>query len=293
MPVTEEKPDKETQNEADELVAPEEVIDSEPLLEPEGTPDPDPKKSTVHPLTPGGRRFEQVYAESKQAKRDLAHERELRIAAEAKLSVLEKPGTTTVDNEPEYEWPQLEEFILQGRITRADAEAHREKVITKRLSNNIKGDFTKETVTATRSQALSDNISKYVVAIPAIMTEGSDERNRLDTEFDFLASVQGLDPTKLDDIQRKALQLTALRTVLGPIDSLVKRNASPTGETHQGLPGGARPRPSTNPDQSLLDGLTKREVVHYNKMFRAGRYPGGWKDVVAELKFNAPKKASR
>ena len=58
MAETEVKPDKETQNEADELVAPEEVIDSEPLLEPEGTPDPDPKKSTVHPLTPGGRRFE-------------------------------------------------------------------------------------------------------------------------------------------------------------------------------------------------------------------------------------------
>jgi len=298
MPVTEQKPeDKEVQNEeVDELEAPNEVIDPEPLLEPEGAPDPDPKKGAVpHPLTPGGRRFEQVYAESKQAKRDLVQERELRIAAEAKLSVLEHKGpATSTGDDPEYDWPQLEEFIQQGRITRADAQAHREKVIEKRLARSIKGEFTQEVTTANRSQALQVSIQKYIDAIPAIMTEGSDERERLESEFEFLASVQGIDHAKMTDSQRKALQLTALRTVHGPIDSLVKRSEKPKGETHQGLPGGTRPRPSTNPDQALLDGLTKREVVHYNKMFRAGRYPGGWKDVVAELKFDRKSpKASR
>jgi hypothetical protein len=292
MAVTEEKKteDKKVENEVDQLVEPEEELE-EPLLEPEGVADTNPK---VHPLAPKGRRFEQVYAEAKQAKRDLATERELRIAAEAKLSVLDAPKVAAAATaEKEYTWAELEGFIASGQITRADAEAHREEVITKRVSSKIKGEFTQETRTAGRGQALSQAISSYVEAVPAIMTVGSDERSRLDEEFDFLASVQGLDASKMDDVSRKALQLTALRTVYGPIDSLVKRNAPVKTETHQGSIGGVRPRSSTNPDQALLDGLTKQQVVHYNKMFRAGRYPGGWKDVAAELKYVAPKRGSR
>lgn len=288
----EEKIEEKVVSQVDDLAAPEEVID-EPLVEPESKPEPDPK---VHPLQPGGIRFEQVYAKSKQAERDLVKERELRIAAEAKLEALgsTKPQTVQAEEDIEYDWNQLEQFIVQGRITRADAEAHREKVITKRLAKTIKGDFTKETQTAGRSQALSASITEYVKAVPAILTEGTVERERLDQEFEWLASVQGLDSSKMDDISRKALQLTALRNVHGPIDSLNKRSAAQLKtETHQGLPGGARPQPSNNPDQSLLDGLSKAQVAHYNKMFRAGRYPGGWKEVVAELKFEAPKKGSR
>lgn len=285
MPETEIKPeDKQIEPEVEELQAPE-VDEVDPSLEPEDNSlKPDVKK-TVHPLTPGGRRFEQVYAESKQAKRDLAHERELRIAAEARLSVLDKGQPTVNESDVEYDWPQLEQFIAAGRITRADAEAHRESVLTKKVTKQIKGEFTQENSTATRNQALTKSIASYVESQPDILVEGSDERVRLDEEFDFLVSIQGVDASKLDETQRKAFQLTALRNVYGSVDSLNKRSVKPKGETHQGLPGGTRPKPSTNPDQAILDGLSKREVVHYNKMFRAGRYPNGWKDVVAELKY--------
>jgi hypothetical protein len=83
----------------------------------------------------------------------------------------------------------------------------------------------------------------------------------------------------------------ALRNVYGPIDSLTKRS-NPKVETHQGLPGGSPPSKSANPDQKLLDNLTKEEVTHYKRMMERGRYQGGWKDVVAELKFTPPKRRS-
>ena len=284
--------EKKVEDVVDELEGPEEVRNIEPVLEPENTPALKPGVG-VHPLQPGGRRFEQIYAESKQAKRDLAREHDLRIAAEAKLEALNRTPSEKTDQNVEYTWPQLEEFITQGRITRADAEAHREQVIEHRLSSKIKGDFTKESQTVKRSQALQTSIAEYVTAVPAILTEGSDERVRLDEEFDFLASVQGIDTSKIDDTTRKALQLTALRTVYGSVAGLQKRAVQPKTETHQGIPGGSRPAPHANPDQALLDGLTKPQVEHYNKMFRAGRYPGGWKDVVAELKFEAPKRVRK
>jgi hypothetical protein len=113
---------------------------------------------------------------------------------------------------------------------------------------------------------------------------------KLDTEFDWLVSVQGLDAATMPDDKRKALQLTALRNVYGPIESLTKRSVQPKVERTEGLPGGIPPRQgSANPDQAILDKLTVSEVAHYNKMMRGGRYPGGWKDVVAEIKY-VPKK---
>jgi len=287
--------DKKVENDTDELEGPEDILEEELLLEPEGKPEPD-AKNKVHPLTPGGRRFEQVYAESKQAKRDLVKERELRIAAEAKLDVLTNKTVEKdeINADKEYSWAELEEFIKEGRITRADAEAHREAVITKRVAKTVKGEFKQESTTAHHVQALTGSIQSYFEAVPAILVEGSEDRERIDEEFRFLASVQGVDPDKLDDKTRKALQLTALRTVYGPIDNLTKRTlTTKQPDTQQERPGGVRPSLKANPDQALLDGLTKTQVIHYNKMMRAGRYPGGWKDVVAELKYEAPKRVRR
>jgi hypothetical protein len=268
--------------EVDTVIAPE-APESEPeaVLEPIVEP-VQPQK--VHPLQPGGKRFEQVYAESKQNKRELDAERERRIAAEAQLAVFQKPTLPTT--EPEYSWQQLEEFIAQGRITRADAEAHREEVNIRKLSSKIKQDFTQETAIANKSQALSASIANYVAAAPAALVVGSPERERLDQEFDWLVSVSGNDANNLTDLQRKVLQVTALRNVYGPIDSLVKRTTQTTPASQQGLPGGTPPRRQQNPDQALLDGLTKQQIEHYKRMFESGRYPGKWKDVVTELKWS-------
>lgn len=272
----------------DDVEAPE--VDEAPLLEPETPPEPDSK---VHPLEPRGKRFEQVYAKGKQAERDAQSLREQLAAANAKLEVLQ--GSTQPQNEAdrEYTWSELETFIQQGRITRADAEAHRESVMERKLTRKVKGDFTQEAQQATRDQALTKTLQDYVTAVPAITQEGSADRLRLDEEFDWLASVQGLDPSKVDGMQRKALQAAALRNVYGPIDSLRRRSAPARVESSQGLPGGDPPTTKVNNDQALLNKLSKPQVAHYKKMMAAGRYKGGWKDVVAELKYEAPKRGSR
>lgn len=282
MPVIEKKPDDThvQPDPVDALEAP--PVDDAPLLEPVIEPNP----QAPHPLAPGGRRFEQVYAQGKQAQREAQELKERLAAAEAKLELLTTPART--DDNKEYSWAELETFIQQGRITRADAEAHREDVITRRLTSKVKGDFTAETREATRQDTLTRAVHEYVAAVPAIATEGSAERVRLDEEFDFIASIQGLDPAKVTENQRRALQLNALRNVYGPIDSLRKRSAPVKVETQQGLPGGTPPSQTPNKDQELLNSLSKAQVTHYRKMMAAGRYRGGWKDVVAELKYEKP-----
>lgn len=284
------KPNTEVQPDpVDDLLAPEVSIEESDLEEEVQSPAP-----KVHPLVPGGKRFEQIYAQGKEAARERDRERELRIAAEAKLEALTstklKPEST---NEVEYTWQQLEEFIAQGRITRADAEAHREEVIERRVLKKAQSNLAQETQRTTRVGALDTHINAYVNVVPAILQEDSADRQRLDEEFDFVASVQGVDSTKITEPERKALQLIALRNVYGPIDSLTKRTATPKRETLRETSGGTPPRSGKNPDQALLDSLSKPQVAHYQKMIAAGRYPNKWKDVVEELKFQKPQRTSR
>jgi hypothetical protein len=291
VPETELDPkDKVQDAPTDDLTAPE-VDEAPPQLD-EPADDTPALGTKVHPLLPGGRRFEQVYAKGKQAEREAQELREQLAAANAKLEILGNTGKVT-EVPTEYSWAQLEEFIQQGRITRADAEAHREEVIERKLANRIKGEFTTETRQATREQALDKTIQDYVASFPGITDVNSPDRARLDEEFDFQASIQGLDSTKLSASQRKAIQVTALRTVYGTIDSVRKRSVSPKTEASQGTTGGTPPAPSNNKDQQILDNLSKAQVTHYKKMMAAGRYRGGWKDVVAELKYQAPKRGGR
>ena len=274
-----------------ELIAP--IVPVEPPVAPEPEPivedleleDLTPPTPSAHPLAPGGKRFEQVYAQSKQAQRDLAEERERRIAAEAKLTLLEPKAAPS---EKEYNWDELEAMIAQGQITRGQAYAHRESVANKKTRDDLRQEFKKDTEDATRVNALSQGIYSYVAAVPDINNRESAVRIRVDREFDWLVDVQGRDQSKLSSADRKALELTALRNVLGPVETLAKRVATPNVETHQGSIGGSRPDIKVNPDQKLLDALTPREIAHYQRMFTLGKYPAKWKDVVAELKFVPP-----
>lgn len=278
MPELEKKPDAPIQPDpVDELEAPN--VDEAPLLEPDSPPEPEAR---IHPLAPGGKRFEQIYAIGKQKER----ENEELKARLSQLEAVVASRTPQAEPDKEHSWAELETFIQQGRITRADAEAYREDIMTRKLAKKVESDFTTKTQLVNRQNVLAQTVQDYVAAVPAIVTAGSAERVRLDEEFDWLASVQGLDPSKVDDAKRLELQATALRNVYGPIDSLRKRSAPARVESHQGIPGGSPPATVPNKDQEILNKLTARQVAHYKKCMTAGRYKGGWKDVVAEIKFD-------
>lgn len=249
----------------------------------------DPSTSTrlPHPLVPGGKRFEEVYALHKQGQRENKDLKDRLTAAEAKIAELANPNQNAT--KAEYSWAELETLISQGRITRADAEAHREDVRTKQIAKQVREEFRNETQTQTREQLLDANMGDYFRAVPATLKEDSPERARLDEEFDFLASINGVDPEKVEGVQRKALQLNALRNVFGTLDSVKSRTAPVKTETHQGLSGGNPPAKTPSKDQALLNALSKAQVAHYKKAMAAGRYKGGWKDVVVELKWEKPK----
>jgi hypothetical protein len=250
---------------AAELLAPVVQVEAPAVEPPVEAPVDELTPPTVqHPLQPGGKRFEQVYAQSKQAQRDLQDERDRRIRAEAQLELLGKPAQTA-PAEKVYEWDELEPMIASGQITRADAYRHREAVLKKDLKTQLQTDFQRESGEAARMGALNKVFTDYMSAAPEIQNSTSQQRMRVDQEFDWLVSVQGKDATRLNPVERKALEVTALRNVLGPVETLNKR-MSPTTETHQGSVGGQRPQGPANPDQKMLDDLSPRQIEHYNKI---------------------------
>ena len=253
---------------------------NEPLNEPASSQAP-------NPLSPGGQRFEQVYARSKQAERALAEERSKREALEARLNALETRQPANPAETTEYTPAQLEAFIAENRITRADAAEYTQKQILKKATEAAKAEFQQEFQATDRIGKLTQGIAEYVQSVPAITNKDSAERQRLEEEFEWLASVQGVQVDKLKPADKKALELTALRNVFGSIDTVKKRTTVTTNtETQQEISGGTPPSRKPNPDQKLLNDLSPFQVAHYKKMMAAGRYAGGWADVVAELKFD-------
>lgn len=259
-------------------------VEVEPLIEPVAPPEP----AKVHPLSPSGVRFEQVYAQSKQLKREndaKAQEIE-RLKAE-----LEAKKTPENNVEPEYSWAQLNEFIAAGRMTLADAQAYRESLLEKKLVAKAQATFRKEAVTTDRLNILNSGIAAYANAVPALRNETSPERIRVEEEFNWLLDAQGVSLDALSLPNRRALELTALRTVYGSVESLQRRNSVVNTATQQEIPGGNPPQRKPNPGQDVLNKLDNRQREYYRSRIQSGMY-SGWGEVVAELTFdkNAPVK---
>ena len=229
-------------------------------------------------------RFDQVYARGKQAERDLCS-RTRKRAAEAVEALSTRPTKPETGNE-EYSWSQLNEFIAAGRITLADAQAHREGVLRKQLLKEAKAELKQDVSVTDRLNVLNRGFYEYVTAVPSLTNPTSPERLRVEEEFNWLVDVQGVDLGGRRVIKRKTLELTALRTVYGSVEALKKRSTPvPALQTHQGISGGIPPERKPNPDQDLLNKLDNRQREYYRS--RLERFAFG--DVVDELKFDASK----
>ncbi|MCI0557796.1 MAG: hypothetical protein MN733_04820 [Nitrososphaera sp.] len=248
----------------------------------------------VHPLEPGGVRFQQIYARAKGAEEELETERERRIKAEIERDILKAGGTvsSTAPTDREYTNAELAALVIQGQATQDQVDQYKEQRLEKKISQRLRDEFEAKQRDAGRAERLTSEFADYTKAIPNIEVQGSDERKAVDNEFNWLVSAHGLDPAKLAAIDRQSLALNAVRNVFGPVTSIRQRVASPVGETHVGSFGVVPPVQKPNPDQALLNGLKPEQVQHYEKMMRAGRYPNGWSDVVAELKYEPPKAIS-
>lgn len=260
-----------------------------PLAE-DTTPKPDvqaevvveePAKETPNPLEPGGDRFKQVWARAKQAEAKAAEleaerqrEREERIRLEERLKAQE----TQKQSAQEYSWEQLEKFIDEGRITRAQAQEYREQLVRKQAKEDAVKELEARQGTQTRESTVMRDIERYKQLVPEAAQPGTQESQKVTSEYNHMVNVLGMPPGN-------ATLLVAARAVLGPLDTLertinTKRtvtNKEPFMETHT-------PQSQKTVVKEFSSTLSPERKAHFEKMLRAGVYKD-WKEIEEEEKW--------
>ena len=260
----------------------------EPIVEPVATEKVDEQGSDTHPLEPGGKRFKEVWARAKRAEDELSKEREAKIALETELRVRKELGEKTQDKDTEkvYTWDELEGLIDSGNLTRAQANDYREKIIRKQIVNDTKQAVAKEQTDLSVLNTVGGEITRYTTAFPLLLDQTSPDYKRVEAEYQWLAQIHG---TPKADIDKRKLQLTALRTVYGTAD-VAEKKASLAQAKFDGRDTDMSTEHATQTAHDKTQdgppkGLSAAETEHYTKMIKQGRYKDGWKSVHEEIAF--------
>lgn len=229
-----------------------------PVVEPgEGAPaaaEPTP----VHPLEPGGERFEQVYARMRTAEADRdAYRRQLET----------RPAPATPPAAPQTYTPQqLQTMVDAAQITPAQMAA--QLVIQGKAE--AKAEMRQEWQTQQRSGRANDEVREYLKRAPALMNPSSAEFAKVSSAAWEIADELGL------EVQDPRVQRRALREVMGALDkvpTVSTRAPAPYAETQSG--GGSS---TQRPAESIFKGIPEWQLAYW----RTQGY--SQKDMEAEAK---------
>ena len=201
-------------------------------------------------------------------------------ALEARLNAVIEAGQKKADPPPKhYTRTELNAAVQANQITQEAADQVWDDQIRAEARSEAATVSTEIVTRAQRKERVDSDISRYVALTPDVMVQGSETREKVAKEYNFLVS--------LGDPKTPETELKAMRAALGPIESLELAHSGTTRhETHRetGDAGGSGGKPG---GKKFEDTLSQREKAHYQKGIDSGRYKG-WDEVKAELAFANP-----
>lgn len=240
---------------------------------------------TAHPLEPGGKRFNQVYARAKDAETKYHAERERAARLEGELDALRKqPATAAQPATPaRYTGTQLQSFIDEGKITVGQALSYQEESLKLEAARLVDAKVEEKLSTATRQSTVQREVSRYQEAIPDITVPGTEARQKLEREYAYLVSMGY-------DAKDPKTEVLAARAAFGDPDLIKQRQAARTittgRDTMQDIAANGKPKPS---EKDPLKDLSSSQRQHYQRMIDKGVY-NGWAEVKEELAFVPPRR---
>ncbi len=173
-----------------------------------------------------------------------------------------------------YTREELNALVDDGKLDRARADQIMDAQLERNVKERVSADVVSAMQTQRRDERVQAELDRYLDVIPDVQTTGSEARQKVEQEFQYLVS--------LGDAPDKATELKALRSVFGPANKLQK--SQPTRETHQET-GGSTPDGDTGGqhDDDVPKGLTAAQRAYYKPLVERGMYKG-WKAVTEELK---------
>jgi len=238
-----------------------------------------------HPLEPGGKRFNQVYARWKDADGKYHVERERAARLEGELEALRKqPAAAPAAATPaRYTGAQLQSYIDEGKITVGQALAYQEESLKLETSRLVDQKVEEKLSTATRQSTVQREVSRYQEAIPDITVPGTEARQKLEREYAYLVNMGY-------DARDPKTEVLAARAAFGDPDLIKQRQAARTittgRDTMQDIAANGKPKPS---EKDPLKDLSSSQRQHYQRMIDKGVYKG-WAEVKEELAFVPPRR---
>jgi hypothetical protein len=230
-----------------------------------------------------GKKSVMVPVAALEAERRKRHEAELRAAKlEGQTEGLQQ--RTEQDAPKEYTRAELRELVEAGKLNETQADEVMDRQLERRIMTKAEETFRATSETTTRAQRVEQVIDRYADAIPAVLTEGSAERERLVREYQYL--IEHGHP------ENKATQLAALRAAFGPVEKLQTKHAE-SRETHMESGGSGGRDDTTDDADGPPKNLTAGQKAFYADAISKRVYKD-WKAVREELsKWGGKKRAAR
>jgi hypothetical protein len=204
----------------------------------------------------------------------------------AELRGKQSTAAHKVDDEPKrYSRAELSTAVEAKTITADQAEEIWAKQIREDVKREVKAEVLGVAEANRKLERVETDLNEYKRLAPEIMEEGSETRQKVREEFEYLVGLGN--PGAADDPKTLQTQLLAIRNALGPLDKLrTAKSARRETEAHEETGGssGSGSRRRSEP-KTAWEALDKRQKEYYEGAISKGLY----KDkaaVEAELKFS-------
>ena len=219
---------------------------------PDDTP-PQPEPEKPHPLEPGGERWNEVYRERSEYKRD----NETLRAENERLRT--QPPVAKPEAQKVWTGPELQALVDAGRIAPHQMAEQLAIQVGAATEQRIAHQFEQRS----RADAARNDVNAYIAKVPALTNTASPEFQRVAAEAHRIAADIGL---LVSDARVQRLALTA---ALGPIDKITSaqraRDFDRThADTHAESGGGGGHRASTTTDP--LKDVEPARIEHWKKL---------------------------
>lgn len=215
---------------------------------------------------------------SEQKSANQALREELRQLREGQVRLEERTSAATnreaQSSARTYSRAELRALVEEGKISEAqmdqvlDEQAKREK---ETLREELRQSLSKEVSEIDRGKQIQDQLSRYQAKIPNAWQNGTDERGRVQREYERLTRVMGFPDGPATDLE-------ALRAAFGPIEALESGGRTkPEPHREAGASGQSEGRPMNSEFGTPPKGISRETQQFYENLMREeGMYRGGW-----------------
>lgn len=232
--------------------------------------DPSTVKETSIPME----RFEEVNGMLKDTKKvletsnaQLEQSKKANEELQKRVETLEKP-----ESKPNrYTRAQLSAAVEAEQISQSQADEFWDNQLSADIESRVMSQVTTLNDQNNLTNTLSSQINSYTDNVKGLMEEGSENRNKVTSEFNYLVSI--------GQPNDKTTELAALRSVFGDVKKLKKEVDS--RETHQEIGGGQ----VNEPEDKGIKSLTQKQKNYYSKQIANGIYRD-WKEVAEEVNYS-------